>query len=244
MFVQELSEAARRKMPELSSVFEESHQPRRGWRAWLIWLSILPLLVASVTGLLLAWRYVCAEEMQAARAKTVAEQSGAERHPVIVRQPIGPPTVDTGLRDARGMPVKVACESCHATRPANSLNRTTADLDLFHQGLKLNHGRLACVACHNAADGYRSLHLADGVTVEYADVMMLCAQCHGPQHRDYQHGSHGGMNGHWDRTRGPQRRNNCIDCHDPHAPQHGQVRPAPGPRDRFLNSHSHLQGGS
>jgi hypothetical protein len=70
--------------------------------------------------------------------------------------------------------------------------------------------------------------------VEFADVMKLCAQCHGPQFRDYQHGAHGGMNGYWDLSRGGRSRNNCIDCHDPHAPAYVGAIPAPRPRDRFL----------
>jgi hypothetical protein len=66
------------------------------------------------------------------------------------------------------------------------------------------------------------------------DAMTLCAQCHGPQFRDYQNGSHGGMNGHWDLSRGPRLRNHCVDCHDPHVPQVLPVHPAPGPKDRFF----------
>ena len=59
--------------------------------------------------------------------------------------------------------------------------------------------------------------------------MTLCAQCHGPQFRDYQHGAHGGMTGYWDLTKGGRMRNNCIDCHDPHAPKYPTVTPGPRP---------------
>jgi formate-dependent nitrite reductase cytochrome c552 subunit len=62
--------------------------------------------------------------------------------------------------------------------------------------------------------------------------MQLCAQCHGPQYRDYRHGAHGGMAGHWDLAKGGRVRNNCIDCHDPHSPKYPTVRPAGGPLDR------------
>jgi hypothetical protein len=64
-------------------------------------------------------------------------------------------------------------------------------------------------------------------------VMDLCGQCHGPQARDYAHGAHGGMTGYWDLSRGPRERNNCIDCHDPHAPAFPKVRPVFAPKDRF-----------
>ena len=153
--------------------------------------------------------------------------------PVIIRKPAGPPMVATGLKDHNGMPAMATCVSCHATRAAEPENSATDDLDEFHQGLTVKHGSLSCVSCHNA-DDYGTLRLADGKKVEFTDVMTLCAQCHGPQFRDYQHGSHGGMTGYWDLTRGPRQRNNCVDCHDPHAPAYVGVHPAPPPRDRFL----------
>ena len=84
------------------------------------------------------------------------------------------------------------------------------------------------------ADDYDSLKLADGTRVEFTEVMTLCAQCHGQQMKDYEHGAHGGMNGYWDRSRGPQTKNNCVDCHNPHAPQFPKMQPTFKPRDRFL----------
>ena len=62
--------------------------------------------------------------------------------------------------------------------------------------------------------------------------MRLCAQCHGPQFRDYGKGAHGGMEGHWDLSRGGRTRNHCVDCHDPHVPAIRQVQPAGRARDR------------
>lgn len=157
----------------------------------------------------------------------------AIRHPVHVRRPDGPPRVNTGLKDARGEPLLVSCTSCHATLPPNPANRSTADLDEFHQNVTTRHGTLTCLACHNRND-YDALSLADGQRVEFTEAMVLCAQCHGPQHRDYRHGAHGGMTGYWDLSRGPQRRNTCTDCHHPHRPAFEGMWPAPGPRDRFL----------
>ena len=78
----------------------------------------------------------------------------------------------------------------------------------------------------------RTLRLADGAALPYTEVMQLCAQCHGPQHRDYQHGAHGGMAGYWDLSKGGRTRANCIDCHVPHAPKYQPVQPARGPNDR------------
>lgn len=106
----------------------------------------------------------------------------------------------------------------------------------FHGSLKIAHGKISCLSCHNA-DDYDALKLADGSRVEYSNVMQLCAQCHGQQMRDYKHNVHGGMNGHWDLTRGPRERLNCIDCHNPHSPQFPKMQPTFKPKDRFLDSH-------
>ncbi len=161
------------------------------------------------------------------------------RHPVVVRTPLGPPGVPTGTFDEKGRPVTVACATCHTTKPANADAKLGTPLIQFHQGLVGKHGILSCTSCHNPADGYASLRLADGKGVPYSQVMTLCAQCHGPQYRDYQHGAHGGMTGHWDLSQGGRSRLNCIDCHDSHTPKYPTVSPAPGPNDRFQTGGGH-----
>ena len=138
------------------------------------------------------------------------------RHPVVVRAPHGPSGVPTGTFDEKGRAVSVACATCHSTKPVNAEAKLGTPLVQFHQGLFGKHGTLSCTSCHNSADGYASLRLADGKKVPHAEVMTLCAQCHGPQYRDYQHGAHGGMTGFWDLKAGGRTRNNCIDCHDVH----------------------------
>lgn len=152
---------------------------------------------------------------------------------VSIRKPQGPPRVITGLKNADGTEVTIACVTCHTTRPPNHNNRTVKDLDEFHGGTVFSHGSVSCLSCHNERD-YDTLRLADGSRVEFPDVMKLCAQCHGPQMKAYEHGAHGGMNGYWDLTRGPRTKNNCIDCHNPHAPQFPKMRPTFKPKDRFL----------
>jgi len=173
------------------------------------------------------------------RATTAAnsDHAPAQRFPVTIRRPEGPPRVNTGVIDAEGNPVTVACSNCHAARNPNPNTRRADELDEFHQGLTLNHGQLSCLSCHNPGN-YDALRLADGSEVAYVDVMQLCSQCHGPQRKDYDHGIHGGMNGYWDLTRGPRVRNNCVDCHDPHAPAFPMMKPTFKPKDRFLDSHS------
>lgn len=156
-------------------------------------------------------------------------------HPVVIRRPTQTPRVKLGVFDAAGTELTAACSSCHHSRQSSSDNQTSADLQQFHQGLTFRHGAITCLSCHNK-DDYDTLALANGRSLPYADVMQLCAQCHGPQTRDYEHGAHGGMSGHWDLSRGPRSRNNCIDCHDPHAPQFPHMKPRFKPIDRFLDS--------
>lgn len=66
------------------------------------------------------------------------------------------------------------------------------------------------------------------------EAITLCSQCHGPQRTSFDRGVHGGMTGHWDLSRGPRERNNCVDCHDPHAPKFVGGAPVHLPRDRFF----------
>ncbi len=157
-------------------------------------------------------------------------------HPVTIQPGHPTPLLDTRRKNQRGEAITAACSTCHSTTAPRPETRSAADLDEFHQGLTYQHGNLTCLSCHNAAD-YDSLHLADGKKVAFPDVMTLCGQCHGPQKRDYDHGSHGGMNGHWDLASGPRVRNNCVQCHDPHHPKYPLVMPVLPPRDRISVEH-------
>jgi formate-dependent nitrite reductase cytochrome c552 subunit len=141
--------------------------------------------------------------------------------------------VETGATDALGRPVRVACATCHALRRPDALPASTAELDEFHQGLTFAHGELTCATCHVIGD-QTTLHLADGREIAMTEAMQLCRQCHGTQGRDYDHGAHGGMTGHWDLSVGGRVRNHCIDCHDAHAPQFQASRPVLPPRDRGM----------
>ena len=163
---------------------------------------------------------------------------GKRAFPVTIKKPPGPPRVATGSVDSSGNEVTVSCSTCHATRDPNFDNKAPADLNEFHGSLGFNHGNISCLSCHNPND-YDSLKLADGSRVEYSDVMVLCGQCHGPQMRDYEHGTHGGMSGYWDLSRGPRVRNNCVDCHQPHSPQFPKMQPTFKPKDRFLEAAGH-----
>ena len=200
------------------------------------------LVVAVVIiGVVLSWLWVgllrTDSPLPEKRAKQPAGSANStasdKRFPVVIRKPAGPPRVDTGVVDANGNPVTASCSTCHATRKPNHENKGVGDLNEFHSSMSMMHGDLSCLSCHNAND-YDSLRLADGTRLPFSDVMTLCAQCHGQQMTDYKHGVHGGMNGYWDRTRGTQTKNNCIDCHHPHTPKFPKMQPTFKPRDRFL----------
>jgi hypothetical protein len=163
----------------------------------------------------------------------VAREESVAQFPVEIRKPGGPPRIATSLTDPHGNAVTVACSTCHTTRQANHQNKSVKDLDEFHGGMAFSHGTVSCLSCHNSGD-YDSLKLADGNRVEFTDVMTLCGQCHGTQMTDYINGAHGGLTGYWDLTRGPQQKNNCVDCHHPHSPQFPKMKPGFKPKDRFL----------
>ncbi len=159
--------------------------------------------------------------------------------PQYAVETLGVPETPTVLTDAlthSGKPAEVACATCHTTR-APAPTRRTEDLDEFHQGLVMQHGDLSCLSCHNS-ENYDTLKLADGTTVGFENVMQLCAQCHGPQSRDYRNGSHGGMHGYWDLSRGPRQRNACTACHDAHAPAYPQLMPVFPPKDIIPPEHA------
>ncbi|MBT8037996.1 MAG: hypothetical protein KJO21_10675 [Verrucomicrobiae bacterium] len=152
-------------------------------------------------------------------------------HPVTIHQPDLMPMVDSGKKDREGKAVMIRCNNCHDTKEPNTLTEKASDLNDFHQHMTFRHNSLKCASCHHP-DDYESLRLADGSSVTFSNVMDLCAQCHGPQYRDYNNGSHGGMNGYWDLSRGPRTRNNCVDCHDSHAPAYPKVMPVFPPKTR------------
>ena len=160
--------------------------------------------------------------------------------PAIVRgvervdAPATGPRVLTEFEDTLGRPVTVGCPTCHSLPGFGHPDRRTGEpLKDFHRALVTDHGQIAglrCISCH-APGGYGSLHLADGRLVSYVDATLLCRQCHGPQARDFDHGAHGGVNGHWDLRYGDRTRHACTVCHDPHSPAYAPMQPAPGPWD-------------
>lgn len=207
---------------------------RSMWRSILV---VSVMLVVAAAAMWSSWNRIASSatdnQAESSRAAPNHDSTSREYFPVSINRPAGPPAIHTGLLDFNGAPVTIACSTCHSMRMPNVQTRSADALDEFHQGLIYNHGSLTCLSCHNPGN-YDTLRLADQSEVQFTDVMTLCAQCHGTQFRDYQHGAHGGMEGYWDLSKGPRTRNNCIDCHDPHAPAFPMMMPTFKPKDRFL----------
>lgn len=85
-----------------------------------------------------------------------------------------------------------------------------------------------CFNCHNP-DNLLTFSIRDGHEVPLADSTHLCGSCHGPTYRDWEAGAHGRTSGHWDRSRGPIERLDCVNCHNPHSPRIPPRAPAPAP---------------
>jgi formate-dependent nitrite reductase cytochrome c552 subunit len=193
--------------------------------------SILLLVVCATI-----WTVGCRQSDNSAQSEATKDQTPVKTtafHPVVITPRPEITGVKTEQLDHAGKAVVLKCQACHSLRPANLTTTRSEQLDEFHQGLRIAHGNLTCASCHNPGDGYQTLRLADGRSLAFKESMQLCAQCHGTQFRDYQHGSHGGMTGYWDLSKGGRTRNHCVQCHDPHAPKFQTFIPAAVPRDRF-----------
>jgi hypothetical protein len=176
-----------------------------------------------------------AADLDAARAPATALHTEQVAVPSVLR---GLPM----FADDAGVMTVTPCTTCHGAIDATPLPLTAEGIGGPHAGLTVRHGTLRCAACHEQGQRDR-LHLADGRSISMIDAMELCAQCHGPQKRDFDHGAHGGMRGYWDRRAGPRTRNHCVSCHDPHAPRFGAFAPVEGPRDRFSSQHAQGEEG-
>jgi hypothetical protein len=119
-----------------------------------------------------------------------------------------------------------ACSDCHRILPSPAETVRTLTQ---HREVKLDHGiNTRCFNCHHPVN--RDAFVDDfGKEIPWGQPQLLCAKCHGPVYRDWQHGSHGRTNGYWDTARGEQSRRRCIECHDPHQPPFPPMSPAPAP---------------
>jgi len=163
--------------------------------------------------------------------------AGKKSGVVTIHQPAGLGLLDTDRRDIHGAPIGIACATCHgAGADMEPIVKELGNPEQMHATITLKHGENTCASCH---DTDRSkLRLANGTTFPMSDAMRLCAQCHGPQKRDYDAGSHGGMTGYWDLRQGPRTRNHCLDCHSAHDPAFRGGEAVHPVKDRFMSAPS------
>lgn len=161
--------------------------------------------------------------------------------PVVVRRPAQQPAIglpsDTHLdktppRATKGLDLVKSgwtynCMECHKLFPA----KWHYDDRPFneHKDIKLDHGNNRfCLNCHHPVNRNAFVDY-DSAEIAQADVVKLCAKCHGTTYRDWQAGVHGRQNGFWKADLGDKTRLRCIQCHDPHSPKFKTMKPlAPG----------------
>jgi hypothetical protein len=178
--------------------------------------------------------------------------------PEVVRPPAEQPTIglssDSHLdkmppRKTVGLDLVKAgwtynCMECHKLFPA----RWHYDGRPFneHKNIKLDHGNNRfCLNCHHPTNRNAFVDY-DGSEIAEADVVKLCAKCHGTIYRDWQAGVHGRENGYWNTTMGDKTKLRCIQCHDPHSPKFKPLKPLPPLRypPRAANPPSEDKAGS
>lgn len=138
----------------------------------------------------------------------------------------------TPLRGERG-PLRLhvdgdayECSGCH---DGFTGDLSEAALEGEHKNITFDHGRnLLCLNCHHPGNSDAYLDFGGGEIPGDAPTL-LCAKCHGPHYREWQHSVHGRVNLFWDARFGQEKRLDCIQCHDPHRPRFPQVKPEPPP---------------
>jgi formate-dependent nitrite reductase cytochrome c552 subunit len=133
--------------------------------------------------------------------------------------------------DTSGM----SCYACHDEGKRVELKfdeENNVILPEDHEDIVMQHGRYNrngnCFNCHNP-DQMDEFLTRDGRKLKMEEGTLLCASCHGPTYRDWEHGIHGRTSGYWNRAMGEIVRLDCTDCHDPHAPAFPALTPAPPP---------------
>ncbi len=96
-----------------------------------------------------------------------------------------------------------------------------------HKQIRLEHGNNRfCLNCHHPTNRNAFVDY-DGTEIAEADVVQLCAKCHGTIYRDWSAGVHGRENGFWKVSLGTKMKLRCIECHDPHSPRFKTIEPLP-----------------
>ncbi len=96
-----------------------------------------------------------------------------------------------------------------------------------HKDIRFEHGNNRfCLNCHHPTNRNAFVDY-DGSEIAQANVVALCAKCHGTIYRDWQAGVHGRENGFWKVALGEKAKLRCIQCHDPHSPKFKPMQPLP-----------------
>jgi hypothetical protein len=115
------------------------------------------------------------------------------------------------------------CMECHKLFPARWHYEGRPFNE--HKDILLQHGENRfCLNCHHPVNRNAFVDY-DGAEIPQAEVVKLCAKCHGTIYRDWQAGVHGRQNGFWNPALGPKSRLRCIQCHDPHSPKFKEMKP-------------------
>ena len=207
------------------------------------WLRIAVVGLVLATALLGAGSVLGDEDSPRTNSVSTSNQvitvSGREvRLPTVAYPPAQQPPVglatDTHLnktppRETRGLDlVKLGwtynCMECHKLFPAKwHYDRPMNE----HKDIKLDHGNNRfCLNCHHPKNRNAFVDY-DGSEIAEADVVLLCAKCHGTTHRDWKAGVHGRQNGYWNTNLGEKTKLRCIQCHDPHSPKFQSMKPLP-----------------
>jgi hypothetical protein len=127
------------------------------------------------------------------------------------------------------------CYACHERNKPPTLRFDTNHILIVpkeHSDIVMGHGRHnrnnLCFNCHDETN-LELFQTRDGRQLKLSESTPLCGSCHGPTYRDWEAGAHGRTSGYWNRAMGPITRQDCVSCHNPHAPRFPSRQPAPGP---------------
>ena len=136
------------------------------------------------------------------------------------------------------------CYTCHEEGKKQELKYDAKQQLVIpdeHSDIVMGHGTHGrnnnCFNCHNDAN-LLTLQPRDGHELKFEESTVLCGSCHGPTYRDWEAGMHGRTSGYWNRTQqgqakgpldGPFKKQDCVNCHNPHSPKFPGRQPAPPP---------------
>ncbi len=127
------------------------------------------------------------------------------------------------------------CYTCHERNKTPQLrfdDKHNLLIPKEHSNIVMGHGshnrNNLCFNCHDE-NNLELFQTRDGRQLKLSESTPLCGSCHGPTYRDWEAGAHGRTSGFWSHDLGSPTRQDCVSCHNPHAPRFPSRHPAPGP---------------